>query len=78
MASLGAKNIISISRSGATGQKPKEPSKEMTAAGVHLLIQLCDITDSTQLHSILDLAAGKPILGIVQGALMLNLSIPWH
>lgn len=75
MAGLGAKNIIAISRSGATGPKSVELSKEMAAAGINLLIHRCDITDSTQVHGIHDLAAGKPISGIFQGAMSLNVSI---
>lgn len=74
MADLGAKNIIAISRSGATGQKSLELSKEMAAVGVNLLIRHCNITDVTQVHDILDLTAGRPISGVIQGAMMLNVS----
>ena len=74
LAHLGAKNIIAISRSGSTSQKAMELSTEMATAGINLQVQRCDITDSTQVRGILDIAAGRPISGIIQGALLLNVS----
>lgn len=41
---------------------------------ISLLIQRGDITDSTQVCDVLDLAPGKPILGIIQVTLMINVS----
>ena len=75
MAGLGAKNIIAISKSGATGPKSVKLFKEMAAAGINFLVHRCDITDSTQVRGVHDLAAGRPISGIIQGAMSLNVSV---
>ena len=72
MAGLGAKNIIAISRSGGSNQKSIELSKQMKAAGINLLIRSLDVTDITHVQRILDLTGGKPVSGVIQGAMMLN------
>ena len=74
MAGLGAKNIIAVSRSGGKTEKFIRFSERMRKAGLNLLVESIDITDIVQVKRILDLTGGQPVSGIIQGAVMLNVS----
>ena len=74
MAGSGAKRIIAISRSGEINQRSVELSEEMASAGVILHIRKLDMTDTIQVRNVLELTGGKPVSGIIQGAMVLNVS----
>ena len=74
MARLGAKNIIAVSRSGGISEQSIELSKRMQSLGVNLLIHSLDITDIEQVRRVHEITKGKPINGIIQGAMTWNVS----
>lgn len=72
MADLGARNIIALSRSGRSNVKSVKFADSIARAGINLHIESIDVTDAAQVRSILELTGGKPISGIIQGAMVLN------
>ncbi|XP_044723853.1 KR domain-containing protein [Hirsutella rhossiliensis] len=71
-ASLGAKHIITLSRSGPDSQAMRELVEEMRIAGVSVVVWKGSVTDSATIESIKDYAKGLPIRGVVQGAMVLQ------
>lgn len=77
MASLGAKNIIILSRSGVKGSASVTVAKELKEAGVNLAVHACDIGDYAQVKAALDICAKNmpPIRGVIQAAMVLKVRI---
>lgn len=76
MASLKAKNIILISRSGMKSQSALCMASELQQAGVQLKAYACDVSDFEQLDQTLGLCAKEmpPIRGVIQAAMVLRVS----
>ncbi|KAH3325040.1 hypothetical protein EMGR_003173 [Emarellia grisea] len=75
MASRGAKNLILLSRSGATRDSAKELLRDLEDLGVRVATPRCDVSDRTSLRHALNecSAAGMPpVKGCIQGAMVLR------
>ncbi|KAJ5771719.1 hypothetical protein N7520_002248 [Penicillium odoratum] len=72
LASLGAKQIITLSRSGPHGPVMRELVEDMHAAGVNVVVCKGSVTDTVAYESIKDQAREFPIRGIIQGAMVLQ------
>jgi NAD(P)-dependent dehydrogenase (short-subunit alcohol dehydrogenase family) len=73
-ARLGAKHIMTMSRSGATSQTAF--IEEMRNAGVNLCVHQGSIVDIENVRKAVTLAADRPIRGVVQGAMVLHVTSP--
>jgi acyl transferase domain-containing protein/NAD(P)-dependent dehydrogenase (short-subunit alcohol dehydrogenase family) len=72
MASVGAKNIILISRS-ASQESTRDMQDELQEYGCRLIPSSCDIANKRDLKNLIDMCrAFTPIRGVVQSALMLD------
>ncbi|UNI18759.1 putative PKS/NRPS-like protein biosynthetic cluster [Purpureocillium takamizusanense] len=71
-ASLGAKHIITLSRSGSDSQVMRELIEEMRAIGVTVNAWKGSVTDASIFDSIKEHAKAFPIRGVVQGAMVLQ------
>ncbi|KAJ5537068.1 KR domain-containing protein [Penicillium frequentans] len=71
-ASLGAKHIITLSRSGPGSQAMRELVEEMRMVGVSVIVWKGSVTDPATIESIKDHAKEFPIRGVVQGAMVLQ------
>ena len=76
VASLKAKNIILISRSGMKSESALCMAKELQQVGVRLKAYACDVSDFEQLGQTLELCAKDmpPIRGVIQSAMVLRVS----
>jgi hypothetical protein len=74
MVSRGARNLIYVSRSGASSLEAINFVNDLTATGVHVQVLSCDITDEqklcTSLRSVLKTM--PPLRGVIQGAMVLK------
>ncbi|KAK2761661.1 Type I Iterative PKS [Arachnomyces sp. PD_36] len=71
-ASLGARRIITLSRSGPDSQSMKELVEEMRVVGVNIVVYKGSVMDTVTVESIREQARHFPIRGIVQGAMVLQ------
>lgn len=74
MISKGARNLIYVSRSGASTPETIKFVDDLTAAGVRLQVLSCDITDEQKLCTSLSstMKTMPPIRGVIQGAMILK------
>lgn len=78
MADQGAKNLIFASRSGLAKQEARDLVKALKERGVTVAVQSCDVGDSSQLRNALaQTSYMPPIRGVIQGAMVLQVSL-WH
>lgn len=73
-ASLGAKHIITLSRSGPDSQVMRQLVEEMRMVGVSVIVWKGSVTDTATIKSIKEHAKRFPIKGVVQGAMVLQVS----
>ena len=72
----GAKNLILTSRRGLSKSGAQEEIESLRSKGVTVAVYACDISDSSQLSSVLSEASMlPPIRGVVQGAMVLQVRI---
>ncbi|KID62105.1 polyketide synthase, partial [Metarhizium brunneum ARSEF 3297] len=71
-ASLGAKHIFTLSRSGSDSPIMRELVEEMRLAGVCVVVFKGSVTDTVAIESIKEQAREFPIRGVVQGAMVLQ------
>ncbi|KAH6632037.1 hypothetical protein F5144DRAFT_620943 [Chaetomium tenue] len=75
MASHGARNIVSLSRSGAKDQDSQTFIQELSAGGINVVGKACDIGSAEQIASLaqeLESSGMPPIRGIIQCAMVLK------
>ncbi|KAJ5327981.1 hypothetical protein N7452_008371 [Penicillium brevicompactum] len=74
MASRGAKHIICLNRSGLSNHQAQETVRAVDALGCTATVFACDVADSAQLASTLEVARHQlpPIRGVIQGAMVLR------
>ncbi|KAH6888171.1 putative polyketide synthase, partial [Thelonectria olida] len=74
MVSQGAKNLIILSRSGATSEDAKKLVGELQDAGVQVDAMACDLTNGAALKERMDEALKRlpPIRGVIQAAMVLE------
>ncbi|KAL4893541.1 hypothetical protein BDV59DRAFT_207648 [Aspergillus ambiguus] len=72
LARLGAKQIITLSRSGPDSQLMRELVEEMRVGGVNLVVCKGSVTDTVAIASIKEQSREFPIRGIIQGAMVLQ------
>ncbi|KFY43786.1 hypothetical protein V495_03781 [Pseudogymnoascus sp. VKM F-4514 (FW-929)] len=72
LASLGAKRIITLSRSGTDSQSMTDLVEEMHVIGVSVVVFKGSVIDTVMIESIRDQTREFPIRGIVQGAMVLQ------
>ena len=74
LASLGARNLLLISRSGSGTDEAQEAIDAVRAAGVHIVAHACDVTDRAALAALFADAAATlpPIRGIVHAAMVID------
>ncbi|KAH7397176.1 hypothetical protein BKA66DRAFT_566312 [Pyrenochaeta sp. MPI-SDFR-AT-0127] len=73
----GARNLIFISRSGASSSEASAFIAELEAEGIRTAVLQCDISDALSLSNVLanTLKDLPPIRGVIQGAMTLNDSL---
>ncbi|KAK1772875.1 hypothetical protein QBC33DRAFT_584336 [Phialemonium atrogriseum] len=73
----GAKNLILLSRSAATGPHSQALGEELTAMGANVVTKNCNAADMASLRFILDECAKTmpPVRGVIHGGMVLNDSI---
>ena len=76
MATLGAKNIIALSRSGLVSVEAEALAKELKDANVRFEVYTCNVGDRISLKEVFDKAKLEmpPIRGLVQAAMDLKVS----
>lgn len=74
-ASLGAKRIITLSRYGSDSQSMRELVEEMRVVGVSVKLCKGSVIDTVTIESIKEQAREFPIRGIIQGAMVLQVSL---
>ena len=76
MAIRGAKNLILLSRSGATRDSAKELVEDLEAANVKVATPPCDVSDLESLTQVIHdcLTSMPPIKGCIQGSMVLKVS----
>ena len=74
LADLGAKHIATLSRSGGDNEGTRALVKEMSEAGVDLIIQQGSVTEMKDLKKLRDRVGERTIRGIIQGAMVLQVS----
>ena len=74
MANRGAKNLILLSRSGATRDSAKELVEDLEAANVKVATPPCDVSDVESLTQVIHdcLTNMPPIKGCIQGSMVLK------
>src|SRR5467141_182702 len=70
----GARNLIFVSRHGASSSRAIDLIEELNAAGVHSSVLLCDISDEEKLSKALATALESmpPVRGVIQAAMALK------
>lgn len=78
MVSHGAKNIVVISRSASSQEKAAPFLAEIGKNGCKVKVTACDITDEYQLAEVLKACSFEmpPICGVIQAAMVLEVSTP--
>lgn len=74
-ATLGAKHIAILSRSGAESDSQKAFVKEMSDAGVNLIVHQGSVVNIEDIIKVKELTRQWPIRGVVQGAMVLQVSL---
>lgn len=77
--SLGARNLLLISRSAASRSKNSTFTKKLASGGARIVVKDCDVGDSQQLRVVLDdcRTLGMPeVRGVVHGGMMLDVGLP--
>src|SRR5436190_13027985 len=74
MVSHGARNLIYVSRSGASSPEASKFVDSLKAAGVRAGVLSCDISDDQKLSECLGsaLKTMPPLRGVIQGAMVLK------
>ena len=74
MVQRGARNLVYISRGGASSGAAKQLLAELHEAEVHAVVLECDVTDDEKLSAALGTALETlpPLRGVIQGAMVLN------
>jgi NAD(P)-dependent dehydrogenase (short-subunit alcohol dehydrogenase family) len=75
---LGAKHVATLSRSGADKESTMALVREMREAGVNLIIQQGSVTEIGDIKELKDLVGKRPIRGIIQAAMVLQVSQVGH
>lgn len=74
---LGAKSIILVSRSGIDATGATETVEALSKPGVVITVRKCDVSIKEDLSTVLDdcVQTLPPIRGVVQGAMVLKVSL---
>jgi acyl transferase domain-containing protein/NADPH:quinone reductase-like Zn-dependent oxidoreductase/NADP-dependent 3-hydroxy acid dehydrogenase YdfG len=77
LAKQGARNLVFLSRSGATRPQVKQTLAELSELGVKADAFACDITDGESLRAVIAVVSETypPIRGVIQGAMVLGDSL---
>jgi NAD(P)-dependent dehydrogenase (short-subunit alcohol dehydrogenase family) len=74
-ASLGAKNLILISRNAESQPESKALVKALSHAGCRIQVKNCDVADASDLAKLLKGCSDlPPIRGVIQAAMVLSVS----
>lgn len=78
MVGKGARNIVLVSRSGASTGKVNELHGELSALGANIIVRRCDIADSDSVERLVgsELVDMPEVRGVVHGAMVLRVSCP--
>ena len=70
----GARNIISLSRSGLDKEGARQTLRELEEGGVNVFINNCDVSNEAQLAKSLEESMKRmpAIRGVIQGAMVLK------
>jgi hypothetical protein len=72
LADLGAKRLVTLSRSGSDGQSSKEMIEEMSARGIEVTVHKGSVLDKATLEAVKQECKEYPIRGVIQGAMVLQ------
>jgi hypothetical protein len=77
MAQNGAKSLVFLNRSGLSKEKSQRTVRELEEKGVQVMVQVCNISDEIEVQQmIVDVShCAPPIRGIIQGAMVVKVSI---
>ena len=76
LAQLGAKHIATLSRSGTASSGKRAFVEEMRDAGVDLIVHQGSVVEIEDIKKVQELAGQRPIRGVVQGAMVLQVTLP--
>jgi NAD(P)-dependent dehydrogenase (short-subunit alcohol dehydrogenase family) len=72
LANLGAKRLVTLSRTGSDSSTAGETIEEMSAMGVEVLVHKGSVLDKSTLEALNEICKEHPIRGVVQGAMVLQ------
>jgi emericellamide synthase (highly reducing iterative type I polyketide synthase) len=77
MAERGAKNIVTLSRSGSVDISAQSLIAKLKAAGTFVSVKKCDITSENQVQQVVQdiFRELPPIRGIIQSAMVLQVCV---
>ena len=77
MVEHGARNIVFISRAGGQKDEARKLIEELQAKNITVVAHACDVSDLEKLKIVFDECARwmPPIRGILQGAMVLQVSL---
>lgn len=76
LATLGAKHIATLSRSGIEGGSKEVFVKEMRDAGLDLIVQRGSVASIDDIRKLKEATQPWPIRGVIQGAMVLQVGLP--
>ena len=72
LANLGAKRLVTLSRSGLDGQTMREMIEEMASKGVDVIVYKGSVLDKALLETVKKECRENPVRGVIQGAMVLQ------
>lgn len=72
LADLGAKRVVTLSRSGADSQAMQEMIAEMSMKGVEVIAHQGSVMDKEAIEQVKSSCSQYPIRGVIQGAMVLR------
>jgi NADPH:quinone reductase-like Zn-dependent oxidoreductase/malonyl CoA-acyl carrier protein transacylase/SAM-dependent methyltransferase len=72
---LGAKHVITLSRSGSTNEEVSELIADLEVKGIELVVFKGSVTKQEDVEALGDHTRGRPIRGIIQAAMQLQVSL---
>jgi emericellamide synthase (highly reducing iterative type I polyketide synthase) len=72
LADLGAKRLVTLSRSGSDSATTREVIDEMAARGVEVTVHKGSVLDKTTIEAVREACKEHPIRGVIQGAMVLQ------
>jgi NAD(P)-dependent dehydrogenase (short-subunit alcohol dehydrogenase family) len=72
LANLGAKRLVTLSRSGSDSKSMREMIDEMSARGVEVIMHKGSVMDKATIEAVKEQCKEYPVRGVIQGAMVLQ------